>query len=176
MPQLAPLLTKVRAENQRHRPPRAVIQQPQLQYIQETYETLHHCATLYHIGEPIVCSISDCVLMCRNQAQMLSESAQDNEAFDLHEPSCSSWTTTKCTIPAKLLTNGPSYILSEKRWYATAVIGGLISPNSLIFALLTLSKINCEENLGNFSAWSDPSAALIEIIGISKGLESINDI
>ena len=50
------------------------MQLPEHQYMQEIYETLHHWATLYHIGETIVCSIIDCVLKCRNQAQMLSES------------------------------------------------------------------------------------------------------
>ena len=58
---------------------------------------------------------SDCMLRCPNQAHMLSESAQKNEALDLHEPSRSHHSTNKCRNNAKLFIKCRSDTISE-RW------------------------------------------------------------
>ena len=64
----------------------------------------------------------------------------ENCSVDPHEDIRGHRITSSSRNPAKLFINGPSYIISEEQWYATAVVGGLISQNRLIGTFLTASK------------------------------------
>ena len=95
---------------------------------------------------------------------------------DLREHLDSHRTTTVCREPAKLFIDDPSNIIYERWWYATAVIGRFMSPNSLIFAVFTVPNFFRKKIWAIFQAWSAPSAAPIGITNISQLVKSTKGI